>query len=144
MGYSNAQTATNISIPTFKHTQSNLKYNETTGTYDFYLYGNLQQDGEDNETVSFENVILQCTDYYVYDEHGYLIYLYYNQTDTTGYYITNGQAIKITWSKAVNNEKLDYEITKYYDENGNEIEINPGKTYIALVPSDGWNSVTLN
>ncbi len=144
MGYTNAQTATNIQIPTFKHTQSNLRYNESTGTYDFYLYGNLQKDGEDNEVVSFENVILQCTDYYVYDEHGYLIYLYYNQTDTTGYYITNGEAIKITWSKAVSNEKLDYEITKYYDENGEEIEINPGKTYIALVPKDGWNSVTLN
>ena len=144
MGYTNAQTATNVKIPTFKHTQSNLRYNESTGTYDFYLYGNLQQDGEDNEVVSFENVILQCTDYYVYDEHGYLIYLYYNQENTTGYYITNGEAIKITWSKAVSNEKLDYEITKYYDENGNEIEINPGKTYIALVPKDGWSSVTLN
>ena len=144
MGYSNAQTATNVQIPTFKHTQSSLKYNESTGTYDFYLYGQLQQDGEDNEVVSFENVILQCTDYYVYDEHGYLIYLYYNQTDTTGWYITNGEAIKITWSKAVSNEKLDYEITKYYDENGNEIEVNPGKTYIALVPADGWSSVTLN
>ena len=142
MGYSNAQTATNIQIPTFKHTQSNLKYNESTGTYDFYLYGQLQQDGEDNETVSFENVILQCTDYYVYDEHGYLIYLYYNQTDTTGWYITNGEAIKITWSKAVSNEKLDYEITKFYDENGDEIQINPGKTYIGLVPKDGWNSIS--
>ena len=144
MGYSNAQTATNIQMPTFKHTQSSLKYNESTGTYDFYLYGQLQQDGEDNEVVSFENVLLQCTDYYVYDEHGYLIYLYYNQTDTQGYYITNGQAIKVTWSKAVSNEKLDYEITKFYDENGDEIQINPGKTYIALVPKDGWSTVTLN
>ena len=144
MGYSNAQAATNIQISTFKHTQSNLKYNEATGTYDFYLYGQLQKDGEDDEVVTFENVILQCADYYVYDEHGYLIYLYYNQTDTTGYYITNGQAIKITWTKAVNNEKLDYEITKYYDENGDEIQINPGKTYIALVPKDGWSSLSLN
>ncbi len=144
MGYSNATNATNVSIPTFKHTQSSLKYNESTGTYDFYLYGMLQKDAEDDEVVSFENVILQCADYYVYDEHGYLIYLYYNQTDTQGYYITNGQAIKVTWTKAVSNEKLDYEITKFYDENGDEIQINPGKTYIALVPQDGWNSLSFN
>ena len=74
----------------------------------------------------------------------YLSYLYYNQENTTGYYITNGQAIKVTWAKAVANDKLDYEITKFYDENGDEIEINPGKTYIALVPKDGWSTVTLN
>ncbi len=144
MGYSNAQTATNISIPTFKHTQSNLRYNESTGTYDYYLYGQLQKDGEDDEVVTFNNVLLQCADYYVYDDHGYLIYLYYNQTDTQGYYITNGEAIKVTWQKAVSNDKLDYEITKFFDENGNEIQINPGKTYIALVPQDGWSTVTLN
>lgn len=144
MGYSNAQTATNISIPTFKHTQSNLRYNESTGTYDYYLYGQLQKDGEDDEVVTFNNVLLQCADYYVYDDHGYLIYLYYNQTDTQGYYITNGEAIKVTWQKAVSNDKLDYEITKFFDENGNEIQINPGKTYIALVPQDGWSTVSLN
>ncbi len=144
MGYSNAQTATNISIPTFKHTQSNLRYNESTGTYDYYIYGQLQKDGEDDEVVTFNNVLLQCADYYVYDDHGYLIYLYYNQTDTQGYYITNGEAIKVTWQKAVSNDKLDYEITKFFDENGNEIQINPGKTYIALVPQDGWSTVSLN
>lgn len=144
MGYSNATSATHIQMPTFKHTQSELRYNESTGTYDYYLYGELQKDAEDDQVVTFENVLLQCTDYYEYDEHGYLIYLYFNQTDTTGYYITNGQAIKVTWNKAVSNDKLDYEITKFYDENGDEIQINPGKTYICLVPKNGWSTVTLN
>ena len=145
MGYSNAITANSISIGTFKHTQSQLKYNEATGTYDFYLYGELQKDAEDDEVVSFNNVILQCTNFYEYDEHGYLLYFYIDHaSDKQGWYITNGQAIKITWDKPCDNEKLDYDITRYYDENGDEIKINPGKTYIALVPKDGWSTVSIN
>ena len=145
MGYSNAINANSISIGTFKHTQSQLKYNEATGTYDFYLYGELQKDAEDDEVVSFNNVILQCTNFYEYDEHGYHLYFYIDHaSDKQGWYITNGQAIKITWDKPCDNEKLDYDITRYYDENGDEIKINPGKTYIALVPKDGWSTVSIN
>ncbi len=145
MGYSNATSATHIQMPTFKHTQSQLRYNESTGTYDYYLYGELQKDAEDDQVVTFENVILQCTNFYEYDAHGYLLYFYIDQAaDKEGYYITNGQAIKITWDKPVTNEKLDYDITRYYDENGDEIQINPGKTYICLVPKDGWSTVSLN
>ena len=28
--------------------------------------------------------------------------------------------------------------THYYDMEGNEIELNTGKTYVALVPVDDW------
>ena len=45
----------------------------------------------------------------------------------------------ITWSKT-----SEGGITKYYDGNGKEITLNPGKTYITLIPSDTWDSVTLN
>ena len=145
MGYSNVQSATNIQMPTFKHTKSQLIYNEETSTYDYYLYGDLQKDAEDDQVVSFNNVILQCTDYYVYDEHGYLLYYYIDPSENKqGWYITNGEAIKVTWDKPCTNDKLDYEQTRFYDENGCEIMLNPGKTYIALVPKDGWGTVTLN
>ncbi len=145
MGYSNAISANNITIGTFIHTQTALKYNAETSTYDYYLYGERQEDAEDGEVVSFNNVILQCTDFYRYDEHGYLLYYYIDPTPAKeGWYISNGEAIKITWEKECPDAKLDYNITKYYDENGNEIEINPGKTYIALVPKDGWNTVVID
>ena len=35
-------------------------------------------------------------------------------------------------------------LTRYYDTDNNEIEINTGKTYIGLIPSDSWDSMTLN
>ena len=35
-------------------------------------------------------------------------------------------------------------ITVYYDKKtGEEIEINTGKTYISLVPSDGWSDLVI-
>ena len=44
-----------------------------------------------------------------------------------GYYFTKGKAIHIRWEKT-----SDYEPTRYYDDNGNEIQLNTGKTYIAV------------
>ncbi len=50
--------------------------------------------------------------------------------DTTrdGYYFTNGKGIHVTWKKTA-----DYEPTKYYDDDGNEIEFNTGKTMICII-----------
>ena len=145
MGYSNTKPVNSVNIGTFIHTNSTLKYNTDTSTYDLYLYNELQKDAEDGEVVSFNNVILQCTDFYKYDDHGYLLYFYIDSTpDKEGWYISNGEAIKITWEKDCPDPRLDYNITRYYDENGDEIQINPGKTYIALVPKDGWNTVAFN
>ena len=43
-----------------------------------------------------------------------------------------------TWKKGGENE-----ITHYYDANGNELEMNRGKTYITMVPSDVWGDVAI-
>ena len=45
---------------------------------------------------------------------------------------------KITWSKGGLTDN-----TKYYDASGNEIKINIGKTYIALVPDDAWGDLVV-
>ncbi len=47
----------------------------------------------------------------------------------TGYFITNGYAIPITWSKPTRNSK-----TEYRDLNGKEISVNDGNTYIQIQP----------
>ena len=129
--------ATEISLP-FKHNKSTLKYNEDTQTYDYYEYGSAHVDaGNNNEVLSFKNVLIQNCTFHQYDENGYLIY---NCIDTgrDGYYVTNGKAIPITWAKTG-----DTEPTRYFDKDGNEIEINTGKTYVTLVPDDGWSSMTI-
>ena len=49
--------------------------------------------------------------------------------DSTGYYVSNGGIQKIHWAKEANNE---WSRLRFYDENGQEISINRGKTYIAI------------
>ena len=48
-----------------------------------------------------------------------------------GYYITNGKAIKITCEKTSRKAK-----TVYKDQNGNEINVNDGNTFIEICPID--------
>ena len=47
-----------------------------------------------------------------------------------GVYISAGEYKEITWKR--NEEKL----TMQYLDNGKLLTVNPGKTYIALVPTD--------
>ena len=133
----NSVDAANISLP-FYNTSSQLKYNPDTNTYDYYEFGSVCKDGGNDKTVTFKNVLIQDCTFTQYDEHGYLIYNCIAEVQP-GYYCTNGKAIPITWSKT-----SEGGITKYYDGNGKEITLNPGKTYITLIPSDTWDSVTLN
>ena len=48
----------------------------------------------------------------------------------SGYYITNGKAIEITWSKKDRKSRMIYK-----DKNGNEIKLNDGNTFIQIQPT---------
>lgn len=125
----------------FLHNSSKLAYNKTTNTYDYYEYGSLHVDGEDNMPLTFKNVILQEIDMVEYDTNGYMLYnaLGFKEIGKcSGYYITDSQAIPIYWWRPSQTS-----ITRYYDLAGNEIMINPGKTYIGIVPSDSWANVVI-
>jgi len=120
----------------FKLTRPSLHYNASTGLYDYYESRVLMKDGEDKQAVAFKNVIIQDCSFHQYDKNGYLIYNVIGEG--VGYYLTGGKMIPITWRKA-----SETGATKYYDSIGREISINPGKTYIAICPSDDWKSVTI-
>jgi hypothetical protein len=132
--YQGVQSASEVSLP-FYHNSSTLRYNDQTGTYDYYEYGQLHQDAEDGQVLSFKNLLIQCASFVQLDENGYMEY---NVVDANrpAYYITNGEAIPVTWTKS-----SETDITRFYDGGGNEIPINTGKTYIALIPDDTWNEV---
>ena len=137
-GEGGAKDATEISLP-FPHNKSTLKYNEETKTYDYYEYGDAHVDpGNENAVLTFKNVLLQNCTFHQYDENGYLIYNCIDASNRDGYYITNGKAIPVTWAKTG-----DTKATRFFDEDGNEISINTGKTYIALVPDDGWSDLSI-
>lgn len=128
--------------PAFPHNRSMLQFNNKTMTYDYYEYGSAHADAEDGQVLTFKNVILQEASFNQLDSHGYMIYNvigYMPSQAATGYYITDGQAIPVIWCK-----NGDTAMTRYYDYKGQEIKLNPGKTYIGLIPSDAWNTIAIN
>ncbi len=136
-GYAKCIDANTIDIASFAHNSSKLVYNEDTQEYEYYEYGSIHKDAEDGQPASFKNVILQKCTFTQLDSNGYLIY---NCIDINqpGYYCTNGKATDIVWTKTGELQK-----TQFFDSQANELEINNGKTYIALVPADTWDQLTI-
>ena len=129
---------TEIELP-FPHNSSRLQYNESTGTYDYYEYGKAHTDPQHGDAqLTFKNLLIQDTTFSQLDQNGYLIY---NAIDSKrdAYYITNGKAIEVTWIKPNESDPTIY-LNK---QTGEQIELNTGKTYVALVPDDSWNDVVM-
>lgn len=113
----------------FTYTKSSLTYNAETGLYSKNLHGKAQIDGNTGAQLTFSNVIIQNTKWSKRDAKGYLSFQMIGSGD--GYYFTQGKGIHITWKKT-----SDYSPTKFYDDNGNEIRLNTGKTYIAIAQQE--------
>lgn len=130
------RTANRIELP-FYHNKSKLVYNEETKTYDYYEYGKQHLDAETQAPLTFTNVLLQDCSFHQYDKNGYLIY---NCIDKFkfAYYCTEGKNISILWTK-----EGEDGVTRFFNASGEEIKINPGKTYIGIIPDDTWDEVKI-
>lgn len=136
--YSTSFAATTVMMP-FPHNQSCLYYNANTGTYDYYEYGMAHIDPLDNNAVtSFKNVIIQDCAFEQFDTHGYMAF-YAIAANQPGYYLTEGRAIPIIWSKMSETSPTIY----VNAETGQVINLNVGKTYIGFVPSDQWTQLVI-
>ena len=121
----------------YPHNKSMLKYNEENGTYDFYEYGEIYVDALNDNNLSFKNLIVLNCDFVQLDEHGYMCY--YAIGSGNGYYITNGYAIPIKYSK-----KDMFSITEFTNaQTGEALELNTGKIYITYVPKDSWGDLVI-
>lgn len=122
-----AQTANVIDLSQiFTYTKSAFTYNPADGLYYKTLHGSPQVDALTGQQLAFANVIVQNTKWCKLDDKGYLYFQNYDTTED-GYYFTKGKCIHVTWQKTG-----DYTPTVYYDDFGNEIQLNEGKTYIAI------------
>ena len=128
--------ATSVEFP-FPHNSSAIKYNPETGLYEYSEYGKEHRDGEDDELLTFTNVIIQKCTFSQLDDNGYLIFNILAE-NMPGYFLTGGEAVDITWTKLA-----ETDITRYYDGTGQQITLNTGKTYIAIVPDDNWDELVM-
>ncbi len=90
---------------------------------------NAQIDGSTGAQLSFTNVFVLETSISVRDELGHKQIDWEGGENSVGYYVSNGGVQKIHWQKDPNNESS---YLRFYDESGNELKINRGKSYIAV------------
>ena len=101
-------------------------YNEEDGLYYRYEYGGKQIDEMNGEQLAVSNVIFKICHGEVRDDHDYLAFGVHGTGDA--YVFTNGKVIKATWERP-----SDYEPNRFFDENGNEIVFNQGKTWMCNI-----------
>lgn len=112
-----------------------FEYDEKTGLYSRFQYGGKQIDDMTGEQLTCSNILLQYSRHSMYDSQCLNI-------DTTsggeGKFITRGKAIDITWKK-----DSQWGRTVYCDKDGNEITLNPGKTWVCIILSSQKDEVEI-
>ncbi len=112
----------------FKYTVK-YEYNKHKGGYLRYMDNKPHIDRETHKQLSAENIIIQKAKTMVIpgDDAGRLNIQLVGKGE--GYYISKGNCIKITWEK-----KSRKGYTYFYDTKNKEITLNPGTTWIQIVP----------
>jgi hypothetical protein len=114
-----------------------FEFNPQDKLYYRFQFKNTHKDANTGKQLAFKNIIVQFVKEWNIDKNGYQT-MDLEDASGKGYYITNGKVVEITWKK---NEKNRW--MRYYDAAGNELAINPGKTYIAVFPDKRTKDVVI-
>ena len=120
----------------YKQNNSYFVYDEDDGLYYRYAYGTAAIDEDNGKQVAVKNIIVQyCTWNLEWDKDTKNIH---TTNNLSGWYITNGKAIRVNW------EKDDYwDNTHYYTQDGEEIRLNAGQTWVCIVLDSLTGYVTI-
>ena len=113
----------------FNGTTATLVYDEESQIYLKSFNGNPHIDGITNEQLSFTNVLVLETPISV-NSIGHNEMNVDGGEASTGYYISGGAVQRITWRRDSGNQLGEL---RFFDaDNGEEIYVNRGRTYIAV------------
>ena len=129
-------TTANLVKPGYFVNEPWFEYNEEDKLYYRFQYGDKQIDDLTGNQLSYKNIIIQVVTEYALDSAGHQAMDMVGSG--TGYYVTNGKYVKITWKKT-----SETAITRYYLEDGTELSLNPGKTWIAIFPMNQESNINI-
>lgn len=136
----NVETADEVTIVYSNYITDNYKYDVENKVYNRYVNGKIQRDFAADKDLTVKNIIFyQVDNYGLNDGSGKGRQGLDNLGSGEGYYISEGKAVKITWSKESRENK-----TVYKFENGEELIVNDGNTFIQIVPTEGSISIKSN
>ncbi|MDE7312497.1 MAG: DUF3048 domain-containing protein [Eubacterium sp.] len=111
-----------------------FEYNPEDGLYYRYQYGARQIDGNDSSQLAVKNILIQNSSVRTLDDKGYLEIEVTGEG--TGWYITGGKATQLTWKR-----EEQFAPTTYFDSEGKEILLNPGKTWVCITDNSHLDRV---
>jgi len=127
--------------PKYKINKPWFEYNPETEKYDRYQYGGPHIDDLTGEQLSYENVIFQYNFWTQLDEKDYLAFDCHSGGSFQ--YFTHGKMVMGTWQRELNEDNYNMSAIRYYDADGNELEINSGKTFICVIQNTEVENVVL-
>lgn len=122
--------AQNVEVVFSSYKSTVFKYNNEKETYMIYQFNKPQMDDNKNVQNSKQNVIIIKADVTTINPENDLkaVQIIGNGE---GQYISKGKTINIKWSKASAKDPI-----KYTTNNGSELIMIPGQSYICVVPLD--------
>lgn len=122
-----------ITFNTYK--SMSFDYNSEDGLYYANQYGDKYIDENTGEQVSYTNLIFLSTDISIIDGYGRL------EVRTTGegsgWFCTGGKWVEITWER-----EDEYSPYHFYLDDGTELQLGIGHTYVGIMSSDGSATVS--
>ena len=135
VGTDNAKT---VIIPYADGAETELYYSAADGLYTFAKSGTVKHDMLNDKTVKFQNVFILFADTVTYETKDGSQMIMNTVGSGSGYYITGGTAINITWSATESGS------VSFYDELGERLTVNRGSFYIGYVKSSLTDEVKLS
>ena len=102
------------------------QYDPSTKTYTFWQHGDQRIDELSGDPIHYQNVFLMIATRSGFYGNGVPEYNY--SAGGTGYYLSNGKYEKFTWTKNSAESRFEFK-----DLNGNDLKVNPGHSYIAIL-----------
>ena len=133
-----AKSAVEVEIKYSDYHTTSYEYDEENKVYKRSMSGKANVDLVTGEQYTAKNIIVYSVSNYTIDDGSNKGRQELNNIGSgSGYYITDGYAVPITWEKTSHSGQTVY---KYTD--GTEITVNDGNTFIQIYPKNGELTIT--
>ena len=116
-------------------------YDENTKKYSRFQYGAAQIDDLTGEQLTCDNILIQYSYVTTYEGTSYKDIETITDRDGNsggqGKYITRGKAIDVTWQK-----DSPWGVTHYITDDNQEVQLNPGTTWVEIVQDDRVDDIS--
>lgn len=119
--------------PGYARNKPEFIYNAEDGLYYREQYGRPHCDMESGEQLAFKNILVKFVVGTKYENGTPILDLV---GSGPAYYITNGKLVQVQWSK-----ESDFAPTKFFYNNGEEVVLNQGKTFINIITMDDLDDI---